>query len=72
MKYIIIIIGIILLVINSVWNIVQPEVSTEIAMRQFEDPSVVTDTVQRLNVWPSIWFGYLVLIIFGIFRGFKK
>lgn len=72
MKYFTITLGVLLFIAHSVWSVAQPEIATELALRQFENPSIATDTIQRINIWPSVWVMYAVFAMFIFIKGAKR
>ena len=57
---------------TSFFSAVQPEVASQLALEQFADPSLVTDTAQRgfsnFVATPIIWIGYFVVLGFMFYR----
>lgn len=68
--------GILLLVVSAAGYVIEPEITTELARKQFVDPSVQTDTLMRsIDISKFVyvlWVLYLALgmSMFNIYEKF--
>lgn len=52
---------------NMLLNTVQPEIDTTLALNQFENPSVTTDTFYRKYGYISVFFNVSALVCFSLY-----
>jgi len=68
MKYLVLFLLLGVLCANYLLSVAQPEIETTLALEQFENPSVVTDTFYR-NVYQTVshFLSVLSIVFFGWF-----
>ena len=59
---------VVLIFVNAVSGLVAPEVSTSLALEQFKNPSVTTDTAMRTyNTFSPLWYAFAGWVLLNLF-----